>query len=147
MGLMGTIPRFDPLAELARFENLGDDLLRGFTIRPSLRAAELEPQFRVDVAEDENSYRVKADLPGAKKENIKVAIDGGRVSISVDAGAEEWKGMRFVRRERHVGALSRTFELMHDVTEQNAQAKYSDGILDLVLPKATAGHVKSIAIS
>lgn len=144
---MLNISRFDPFAELTRFDPLADDLLRGLSFRPVLRSAELEHQMRLDVAEDENSYYVKADVPGAVKEDIKVSIDGSQVSISAELRKEEGNGKKYIRRERHAGTLTRSFGLAHEVNDREAQAKYVDGVLELILPKSVAGRVKSIAVA
>lgn len=144
---MLNISRFDPFADIARLDPLGDDMLRTFAFRPVVRSAEVDSPMRLDVAEDETSYRVWAEIPGVKKEDIKVSIDGSQVSISAEMHKVEGNGLRFVRRERHSGTLTRNFSLAHDVNDREAHAKYSDGVLDLTLPKSAAGRVKSITVS
>jgi HSP20 family protein len=93
---------------------------------------------RVDVVEKNGSYKVRADLPGVKKENINVRIDGNIVHIDAETqDAKEFKeeGGKVLRSERYYGSVSRTFSLAEDVDESKAVAKYSDGVLSLELPK------------
>lgn len=106
---------------------------------------------RVDVVEKGNVYKVRADLPGVKKENINVRIDGNLVRIDAETqDAKEFKeeGGKLLRSERYYGAVSRTFSLAEEVDESKATAKYSDGVLSLELPKkAGAGAgAKRIAV-
>ncbi|HEX8988641.1 MAG TPA: Hsp20/alpha crystallin family protein [Rhodocyclaceae bacterium] len=147
---MANITRFDPFAELARFEPFSDDFFRGFALRPFFRgAAELEPQMRLDVKEDDKAYTVKADIPGVKKEDIKVSVDGNMVSIAAEVKQEkeEKEGTKVVRSERYYGSVSRSFTLPLEVDQNGAQAKYADGVLELTLPKKTGGSKKTIAVS
>lgn len=106
---------------------------------------------RVDVVEKDGVYKVRADLPGVKKEDLKVRIDGNVVHI--DAKTEDAKefrenGGKVWRSERYYGAISRTFSLAEEVDEGKATARYSDGVLSLELPKKAAGsaRAKQIAI-
>jgi HSP20 family protein len=97
-----------------------------------------EMDVRVDVVEKDNVYKVRADLPGVKKENINVRIDGNIVQIDAetqDAKEIKEEGGKVVRSERYYGSVSRTFSLAEDVDESKATAKYSDGVLTLELPK------------
>lgn len=99
---------------------------------------EVEPGFdlRVDLKETEKAYKVRAEIPGVKKEDIDIAIDGNMVTLRAEIKREkEEKDERTVRSERYFGAMSRSFTLDTDVDEKTAEAKYSDGILELTLPK------------
>ena len=96
----------------------------------------------VDVVEKGGVYKVRADLPGMKKDNINVRIDGNIVQIDAETqDAKEFKGDggKVVRSERYYGSVSRTFSLAEDVDDSKATAKYSDGVLTLELPKKAAG--------
>lgn len=135
---MANMTRFDPFeTSLEPF----DDLFRGF-FRPVRLEREL-PQFKMDVKEDDKAYTVHADLPGVKKEDIHITIEGNDVEISAESRSESEKkeGERVLRRERSYGKVMRRFSLASEVDEANAKAKYSDGVLELVLPKKapTAG--------
>jgi HSP20 family protein len=109
---------------------------------------EMEPAFdvRVDVKETDKAYKVHAELPGVKKDDIDVSIDGNVVTLRAEVKREkEEKDEKTVRSERYYGAISRSFSLDFDVDEKGATAKYSDGVLELVLPKkegARARHLK-----
>jgi HSP20 family protein len=110
-----------------------------------------EMDVRVDVVEKEGVYKVRADLPGVKKENINVRIDGNIVQIDAETqDAKEFKeeGGKVLRSERYYGSVSRTFSLAEDVDDSKATAKYSDGVLTLELPKKapSASGSKRIAV-
>jgi HSP20 family protein len=110
-----------------------------------------EMDVRVDVVEKEGVYKVRADLPGVKKENINVRIDGNVVQIDAETqDSKEFKeeGGKVLRSERYYGSVSRTFSLAEDVDESKATAKYSDGVLSLELPKKapSASGSKRIAV-
>jgi HSP20 family protein len=102
----------------------------------------------MDLKEDDNAYTVHADIPGVKKEDIHVNIEGNQVSISAETRMEkeEKKGEKVLRSERYCGKVARSFTLAHDVDESKAQAKYSDGVLELTLPKKAASAAKRLAI-
>lgn len=147
---MANITRFDPFEELARFRPLADfdDFFKGFRLRPSLSEADIEPRIKVDVAEADAAYSVKAEIPGVKKEDIHVAIDGNQVSIEAEVKKEkeEKKGEKVVRSERYYGKQSRSFTLGHDIDAGKAEAKYSDGVLELKLPKKGNGSSKELKV-
>jgi HSP20 family protein len=125
-----------------------DSLLRGFLVRPLAFAGESASHFPIDVSENEIVYRVRADLPGVKKENIAVSIEGNTVTISteVQADREAQSADRILRAERYVGKLARTFSLAQDIEEGGAEARYVDGVLDLVLPKKSVAGRKRIVV-
>lgn len=140
---MANITPYDPF-DLG-FEPF-DNLFRGF-LRP-VRLEQDIPQFKMDVKEEENAYRVHAEIPGVKKEDIQVSVDGNAVSISAEVkkDSEEKQGEKVLKRERYYGKVSRSFTLANDVDEANASAKYKDGVLELVLPKKPSGSHKRLAI-
>jgi HSP20 family protein len=117
-------------------------------MRPVLFEGQPQMQIKMDVKEDDNAYTVHADIPGVKKEDIHVSIEGNQVSISAETKMEkeEKKGEKVLRSERYVGKVARSFTLAHDVDEAKSQAKYSDGVLELTLPKKAATATKKLAI-
>lgn len=137
---MSNITRRDPL----------DDLFRGFFVRPvEYAGAPVEaPQMRVDVKEASDAYQVHAELPGIKKEDIHVHIDGPVVSISAERKQEKEvkEGERVLRTERYFGEVSRSFQLGADVDEAKASAKFNDGVLELTLPKKAPAQSKRLVI-
>lgn len=143
---MANITRFDPFSDLSHF---GRDFFKGLALQPFFRGAEMEPDIRMDVSEDDKAYTIKAEIPGVKKEDIRVSIDGNMVSISAEMKkeSEEKEGAKVIRSERYYGRVSRSFSLDENVDDSAAQAKYSDGILELILPKKPGGQRKAITIS
>jgi len=124
---MTNLTRFDPLGDLVRFEPFWDfdDFFRVPSMRGLWRNAPVMAQIKADVFEDDKSYHVKAEIPGVKKEDIKVSIDGNQVSIStnVKKEIEEKKGEKVIRSERYTGSQFRGFTLEHDIDEGKTQAK------------------------
>ena len=98
---------------------------------------EHEPRIRLDVAEDDKTYTIKAEIPGVDKEDIKISVEGDRVSIWADVNKETKEQMsgNLIFNERYYGSASRTFTLGHSVDDTNARAKYENGVLNLTLPK------------
>jgi HSP20 family protein len=140
---MANIARFTP------FDEAFNDLVRGFFVRPAgLEARDTAAQFKVDVTEDEKTYTLRAEMPGVKKEDISVTIDGDEVAISAEVRNEKEvkDGGRVLRAERHYGKLYRAFALGQAVDEASAEAKYADGVLRLTLPKKDAVASRRIAI-
>lgn len=138
--MANNLRRFDPFTEIARFEPLRDieEIFRDMMLlRPSMREMEAEPRIRMDVTENEQTYTVKADIPGVRKEDIKVEIEGNKVTLTAEIKKEEEdkKGENMVRRERYVGKQMRMFTLAHEVDDAQAEARYQDGTLELTLPK------------
>lgn len=141
---MANITRFTP------FDDSFDDLLRGFFVRPmTFEGKETQaPQIRMDVKEDDKSYTVHADIPGVSKEDIQVGIDGNQVSISAEVKrrSEQKEGSRVLKTERFYGKAARSFSLASEVDAGGAQAKYADGVLELVLPKKAASNTKQLTV-
>jgi HSP20 family protein len=104
---------------------------------------------KVDVTKADGAYTVKAELPGVKKDDIHVAIDGSQVTIAgeVKKEKEEKKGEEVVRSERYYGKVSRTFTLAQEVDEAKAEAKYADGVLSLTLPTKAKASARKLTIS
>src|SRR4029077_10354309 len=105
-------------------------------------------RLRVDVTATDNSYLVRAEIPGVKKEDINVAIDGNQVEISAEVKNEKEAkdGEKVLRSERYYGRVYRAFALDQDIDESATQAKYADGILELTLPKKQTAAAKRITI-
>jgi HSP20 family protein len=111
------------------------------------------PKIRIDVEEKDKTYHVHADIPGVKKEDINVRIEGNIVQIDAQTHHEKEinqesgkeKG-RMLRRERYFGASSRTFSLAHEVDESKATAKYENGVLTLELPIHESTGTKRITV-
>jgi HSP20 family protein len=109
-----------------------------------------ELDIRVDVTEKNGAFKVRADLPGVKKEDINVRIDGNIVQIDAETKKEKdvkEEDGKVLRSERYYGSVSRTFSLAQDVDEAKAVAKYEDGVLTLDLPKKATTASKRLTIS
>jgi HSP20 family protein len=146
---MANITRFDPFFELTRSNLFGDDFFKGFSLRPVFGQQELTPEIRLDVSEDDKAYQVKAEIPGVKKEDIKVTVDGNQVSISAEIKKEkeEKEGTKVIRSERYYGSVSRSFSLAQDVDQGGASAKYNDGVLELTLPKKAGSTAHQLSVA
>ena len=140
------------MANIARSNTLDtalDDLMRGFFVRPmNYEPTAASTQMRVDVTESAGGYLVRAEIPGVKKDEINVAIDGNQVEISAEVTNEKEvkEGERVLRSERYYGKVYRAFVLGHDIDESQTQAKYADGILELNLAKKASSSAKRISI-
>jgi HSP20 family protein len=141
---MANVTRFDP------FNDLVDDLFKGFFVRPVSYAggSEIAPRMKVDVAEKNGAYLVTAELPGVRKEDIQVSIDGAQVTLAAELKRErEAKDdERVLHTERVFGSATRSFTLPQEVDEGKAEAKFRDGVLELTLPKKAAAQRKQITI-
>ena len=142
---MANVTRFDP------FNDIVDDLFKGFFVRPVAydgRSEHAAPRLKVDVTEKNGAYQVSADLPGVKKDDIQVAIDGAQVTLSAEVKREKGvaEGERVLHTERVYGKLSRSFTLPQELDEAKAEAKFRDGVLELTLPKKAAAARKAITI-
>ena len=136
---MANIMKADPL----------EDFFRGFFVRPVEFGTQVEaPAIKVDVKEMPEAYTVHAELPGMKKEDIHVHIDGAVVSISAERKQEKEvkDGERVLRTERYFGKVSRSFQLGQEIDDGKAAAKFNDGVLELMLPKKAAPQATRLVI-
>ena len=108
-----------------------------------------EVQIKLNVTRTDGSYKVDAEMPGVKKEDIHVTVDGAMVTITgeVKSEKEEKKDEQVVRSERYFGKVERSFTLPQEIDEAHVEAKYSDGILKLTLPLTEKSKAKQIAIA
>jgi HSP20 family protein len=138
---MNALTRFDPI------DQLFPEFFRRFAL--PMRFAEDTPgEIRIDVTERDKDYEVRAQIPGAKKEDIRVQVDGNFVSIAAEVkkDREEKSGGRVVLKETYYGSASRGFTLAHEIDAKGVVAKLEDGVLKLTLPKREASTSKSIQI-
>jgi HSP20 family protein len=136
---MNPLIRKDPL----------DDFFRGFFVRPVEYGLPAEvPDIKIDVKEQEKAYVVHAEMPGIKKEDIHVTIDGAMVSISAERKQEKEvkEGERVLRTERYFGKVARSFQLGQDIDDAKATAKFADGVLELTLPKKAVTKTRKLVI-
>ena len=108
--------------------------------------------MKTDIREHDAGYELDIDLPGFKKDEIKVELENGYLTISATKGAdndEQDKKGKYIRRERYAGTMQRSFYVGDDVTQEDIKAKFENGILRLSIPKKDAKAVetkKTIAI-
>lgn len=142
---MANITRYDPF-DLAL--DPFDDLFRGFFRPVRFEGQPQQMQIKMDVKEDDKAYTVHAEIPGVKKEDIHVTIEGNQISISAETKKEKEvkEGEKVLRSERYYGKVYRSFSLGQDVDEATATAKYNEGVLDLTLPKKATTSAKKLAI-
>jgi HSP20 family protein len=146
---MAKIERYDPFFDIARADPFRDmtELMRRFWRPDMLREMETLGDIRLDIAETEGGYKVTADIPGVKKEDISVSIDGNQVAIGAEVKREKQeKTGTTLHAERYYGKQYRRFTLPQAVDESKAEAKYADGVLELMLPRKPGAETKRIAI-
>lgn len=144
-----TLVRWDPFREL---EEMSDRLNRVFA-RPATRPSGKETLTvadwipTVDISEIEGEYLIKAELPEVKKEDVKVSVEDGVLTIQGERRQEkDEKGRKFHRVERSYGSFVRSFTLPESVDEGAVKAEYKDGILNLHLPKSEKVKPKAIDV-
>lgn len=99
--------------------------------------------MKTDVKETDNSYELEVDLPGFKKDEVKLQLSDGYLTISAEKGLDkdEKKHGRLIRQERYEGAMQRSFYVGDGLTEDDVKASFANGVLKISLPKAEAKKV------
>ena len=97
-------------------------------------------EMKTDVKETDNSYELEVDLPGFKKDEVKLQLSDGYLTISAEKGLDkdEKKHGRLIRQERYEGAMQRSFYVGDGLTEDDVKASFANGVLKISLPKAEA---------
>ena len=143
--------KWDPFVEL---EDVSKQLNRIFGKLPArtepsrelLAMADWAPN--VDITETDTAYVIKGEIPGVNKEDVKVNIEDGMITMSGDRKQEkEEKGKKFHRIERSYGSFMRSFRLPDNVDESAVKAEFKDGMLNVTLPKSTQAKNKAINVS
>ena len=96
--------------------------------------------MKTDIREKENAYLIDVDLPGYEKENIKMEIENGYLTIvaTTDTNKEEKEDGKYVRKERYYGTCSRSFFVGEDIVEEDIKASFRNGTLRVEVPKKDA---------
>lgn len=140
---MTNISLFDPMTQQINklFHNL---VPRDWPLEKNFGA-----EMKVDLSEDGKQYIVRADLPGVKKEDIQVDVDGNRVTICGQTRSfkEEKSGETVIHSERYEGKIYRSFSLDGAIDDAHAEASFKDGVLELKLPKKNDGKNKRLQIN
>ena len=137
------------------FNSLVDELFADFFQRASSVPASRHlntpavSRARMDVLDTGGNFEVKVDLPGIRKDEIHVGIEGARVSINAESkdSPETKNGDKVLYSERYSTSYARSFELPAEVTEEGADARFEDGVLTLSLPKRAPTVSKRLAVN
>ncbi len=143
--------KWDPFREL---EDMSNRLNRVFG-RPLARLEPSSEMFTMvdwtpsaDISETDTAYLIKAEIPGVKKEDVKVTIENGMLTIQGERKMEkEEKDKKFHRIERSYGSFTRSFRLPEDADESAVKAEFKDGMLNVTLPKSAKAKPKSINVT
>ena len=135
---------YEPL--VGRLDGLLNDLFRPAV---AFEARSEALPIRIDVRESAEAYTVHAELPGVKKEDIAIEIEGNEVTLSAETRreAEPREGDKWLRTERFFGKSARRFALPVELDESRAAAKFTDGVLELTLPKKASAVARRIEIN
>jgi HSP20 family protein len=147
---MSQLTMWNPFRELDEVQNRLGSLFGGRLARfgngdGGLKLADWSPQ--VDITEDEKEYLIKADLPEMKKDEIKVNVENGVLSVSGERKTEkEEKNKKFHRIERSYGTFLRSFTLPDDADGTKVAAEFKEGVLRVHLPKNPVAKPKAIEV-
>lgn len=148
--MINTLARFETQGELEQLQNRLSNLFgRGVTRRgdgrEDLTLADWTPV--ADISEDNNEYLIKAELPGAKQEDVRVTVENGVLTISGERKFEkEEKDKRYHRIERAYGTFVRSFTLPDDADAEKVRAEFKNGLLTVRLPKSEKAKPKQIEV-
>ena len=140
---MQNLVSYDPRTETGL-----DEWFRGFFKPVRMEGAPSPVVIKMDVTETENGYLIHSEMPGVKKEDIDVAIEGNQVTITAQV-KQEWEkkeGDRMLRNERYFGNIYRAFTLPAELDESACDATYQNGVLELKLVRKAAAPGKRLAI-
>ena len=132
-------------------ENLFDDFMNDFAfpdftdnanIEKALYSKHAKNIMKTDVKDTENGYEVDIDLPGFKKDEIKVSLEDGYLTIEaakgLDEDEQEKKSGKYIRKERYAGSCQRSFYVGDNLTQEDIKGEFKHGILTLNVPKKEA---------
>lgn len=142
--------RWEPFDGLDRFQSRMNELFdeafgRSRTLPSSANSLWYPP---VDILESPDSYLIRAELPGMKREDVNLAVQEGTLMLSGERKFDEpASGVEYHRAERVAGKFSRSFYLPQTIKQDGVSATFRDGILEVHVPKADEAKPKQIAIS
>ncbi|MBF6024836.1 Hsp20/alpha crystallin family protein [Lysobacter niastensis] len=143
--------RWHPIRQIARFDPFPEleDLVRSFGLHsPLARQYEHTLEMRMDVHEDDKGYRVTIDMPGVKKEDIDVSIEGNQVTVTAEVKREQGgEAEKELYSERYSGKAFRSFTVPSDIDSGSAEANYDGGVLRLVLPKKAGSPSRKLSVN
>lgn len=150
---MNTLIRWNPFREMEDIQRRMSSLWEGSPFRRSnltndeenITVAEWAPV--VDIIEDETEYLVKVELPEVQKDDVKVTVESGTLTISGERKSEkEQKGRKFHRVERYYGRFERSFAIPDDAEPDNVKAEFKDGVLRIRLAKSEKARPKQVEV-
>jgi HSP20 family protein len=151
INIMNTLITWNQLREMDEAQNRFNRFLGGFPNRigsgetPSLTVADWSPE--VDISQDDRGYLLKADLPEMKKEDVRVTVENGILSVSGERKSEkEDQKKKFHRIERSFGNFRRSFTLPEDADSTKVTADFHDGVLKVHLPTTPMARSKAIEV-
>ena len=142
--------KWDPFRELEDVSNrlnriFGQPLARTEPDNEMLAVADWAPS--VDISETDSAYLIKGEIPGVKKEDVKVTVQDGMLTIQGERKQEkEEKGRKFHRVECSYGSFMRSFRVPDDADESKVKAEFKDGMLNVMLPKAAKAKPKAVNV-
>jgi HSP20 family protein len=145
------IVKWDPIREMEEVSNRLNRIFRRTPAaneggRELLTVADWSPT--ADITESDNAYLIKAEIPGVKKEDVKVTIQDGMLTVLGERKLEkEEKGMKFHRIERSYGSFLRSFQLPDDADENSVKAEFKDGLLNVTVAKTTKAKSQAINVA
>jgi HSP20 family protein len=143
------IQRSEPFSEMVSLQDAMNSLLQGSFVRPVANPGNgSTAMLPLDISETENEFILRASLPGVRPEDVQIMVQGDTVTIRGEIKAEEEKkGEHYHLRERRFGQFWRTVTLPTTISADKAQARFDDGVLTLILPKAESAKPKQIKVA
>ncbi len=150
---MNALTRWNPFREMEEMQRRMSSLFDWSPFRRGNLTADQEnitvPEWAplVDIAEDEKEYLIKVELPEVQKDEVRVTVEGGTLTISGERKAEkELKGRKYHRVERYYGRFERSFTIPDDAEADKVNAEFKDGVLRVRLTKTERAHPKQIEV-
>jgi len=144
-----TMDRWDPFRDMMTIREAMDRWLQQSISGTGQLLSNLRPDsVPIDLLERDDSFEIRAALPGVKPEDVEVTVQGERVTVRAEArGGEEQRGDNWLMREHRYGLMQRSITLPTPVSSDNAEAKIEDGVLSLRLPKLQGAQARRIAVA
>jgi HSP20 family protein len=131
-----TLNKWDPLRDLLNFQERMNRLM-GRPLAEGAPSASVQWRPAFDVLETDDAYILRADLPGVGRDRINIEVKGGRLSVYGERPLQgDSFGTAYLSVERAAGSFERSFNLPGIVDVERSEAKYEDGVLEILLPKA-----------
>jgi HSP20 family protein len=140
--------KWDPIKELEAVSNRLNHLFGRSRIEPNQETfllADWTPN--VDISETDDSYLIKGEIPGVKKEDVKITIENNMITLRGERQQEkEEKGEKYHRVERSYGNFMRSFMIPDDADESGVKAEFKDGMINITLPKSAKAKGTEVVV-